>query len=167
MCQEVTNKKNYMTPHGYKKLVDELKHLKYKERPELCKVIEWAAGNGDRSENGDYIYGKKRLREIDRRISYLNDRVKNAEVIDPLTLKGDKIQFGATVTIRDEDDQEKVYSIVGVDEIEIEKGKISWVSPLGATLLRSKLNDCVTFKTPKGEKEIEVVKVEYIEILSE
>lgn len=156
--------KNYMTPQGAKKLRDELVRLKHGERPEVVKVVQWAAGNGDRSENGDYLYGKRRLREIDRRIRYLSKRLESAEVIDPATVTAEVVQFGATVTIRDEDDNEKTYSIVGVDEIEVAKGKISWLSPLASALMKAKEGDTVTFRFPKGVQEIEILQVVYKEI---
>lgn len=156
--------KNPITPGGFARLKAELKHLRFKERPEVTRVVAWAAGNGDRSENADYQYGKRRLREIDRRIRFLNSRLQIAEVVDPTKVKTDQVQFGATVTILDEDDQEKTYRIVGVDEIDVELGKISWASPLGTALLKSREGDCITFRTPKGVKEIEIVRVEYVEI---
>lgn len=157
--------KNYITPSGHKKLLDELKFLKHKERPEVTATVAWAAGNGDRSENGDYLYGKKRLREIDRRLRFLNKRLENAEIVDPSKITADQVLFGATVTIRDEEDREKVYSIVGVDEIDLDKGKISWVSPLGSALLKAREGDVVMFRSPRGMKEIEVMKIEFKEIL--
>jgi transcription elongation factor GreB len=154
--------KNYITPQGFKTLQDELRRLKMRERPEVTNIVSWAAGNGDRSENGDYLYGKKRLREIDRRIRFLNKRLSIAEVIDPATQpKDDRVRFGATVTIRDEDDNEKTYSIVGVDEIDLSKSRISWLSPLGAALLKGAEGDVITFNSPRGPKEIEIVKVVY------
>lgn len=153
--------KNFITPSGQKKLQDELYHLKYRERPEVTRVVQWAAGNGDRSENGDYLYGKKRLREIDRRIRYLSKRLQAAEVIDPAKVRSEQVQFGATVTIRTEDDELKTYSIVGVDEIEVERGKISWMSPLASALMRAREGDVVTFRFPRGVQELEVVSIEY------
>jgi len=158
--------KNYITPHGAKKLQNELKHLRNKERPEITKIVEWAAGNGDRSENGDYLYGKKKLREIDRRIRYLSKRLESAEVVDPLVHVGKlKVFFGASVTIIDENDVEKTYSIVGVDEIDLDKKRISWCSPLGAALLKGTQGDILTFNSPRGAQEIEIIKVEYLEII--
>ncbi len=156
--------KNYMTPQGHKRMQDELKELKYKTRPEVTQIVSWAAGNGDRSENGDYQYGKKRLREIDRRLRYLGKRLRSAEVIDPLHVKSDQVLFGATVKIADEDGNEKVYSIVGVDEIDIPKGKISWMSPLANALLKAREGDVVTFRSPKGVQEIEILEIQYREI---
>jgi len=156
--------KNYMTPGCAKRLQAELKNLRYKERPEVTRVVSWAAGNGDRSENGDYLYNKKRLREIDKRMRYLSKRLQNAEVIDPLGVKADHVLFGATVTIRDENEVEKIYRIVGVDEVDISKRKISWVSPLGSALLKARAGDLVTFNSPKGPQEIEIISVQYLEI---
>ena len=156
--------KNYITPAGVKRLQDELRELKTKTRPELTDVIAWAASNGDRSENGDYIYGKRKLREIDRRIRFLAKRLEIAEVVDPTTVKADHVLFGATVTIRDEDDVEKTYSIVGVDEVDIDKGRISWVSPLASALFKARVDDFVTFKSPKGVREIEIIAIDYREI---
>ena len=153
--------KNYITPDGYKKLQDELKQLKFKDRPEITKIVSWAAGNGDRSENGDYLYGKKKLREIDRRLRFVTKRIQAAEVIDPKLIKSDTVMFGATVTIRNEDDIEKTYQIVGVDELDIENGKISWISPLAKALMRAKVGDVRLFRFPKGEQEIEVVRIVY------
>jgi transcription elongation factor GreB len=153
--------KNYITPAGARKLQEELKHLVFKERPEVTQVVSWAAGNGDRSENGDYIYGKKRLREIDRRIRFLNKRLESVEVVDPLKVKCDQVRFGATVTIRDEDDNEKTYSIVGIDETDLSRGRISWISPLANALLKAHEGDYVTFRSPKGVQNIEVVRIEY------
>lgn len=156
--------KNYITPKGFQKLQSELEDLLYKQRPELTAVVAWAAGNGDRSENADYIYGKRRLREIDRRIRFLQKRLEAAEVVDPKTVKGDRVFFGATVTIENEDGESKTYSIVGIDEADPGKGKISWISPLARVLLKAKAGDSVSFRTPGGTKDIEVVAIEYAEI---
>lgn len=157
--------RNYMTPNGAKKLQDELRRLKHDERPKVVETVAWAAANGDRSENADYTYGKKRLREIDRRVEFLLKRLEITEVIDPLSVKSDRVLFGATVTIRNEEDQEKTYSIVGVDEIDLDKGHISWKSPLANAIMKAKAGDSVTFRSPRGEQEIEVIKVLYAEIL--
>lgn len=156
--------KNYITPAGAERLREELKQLRYIERPEVTKVVAWAAGNGDRSENADYQYGKKRLREIDRRMRFLAKRLEAAEVVDPLSINADHVLFGATVTIRYEDDTERTYTIVGVDELDIEKGRISWMSPLARALMKSREGDVVTFNSPKGMQELEIVKVEYLPI---
>ena len=156
--------KNYITPAGESKLRVELKDLLYKQRPELTEVVRWAASNGDRSENADYIYGKKRLREMDKRIRFLTKRLEIAEVIDPTKSVADSVRFGATVEIRDEEGTEKTYSIVGVDEIEIKKGRISWLSPLGAALLKAKVGDAVTYRSPKGETEVEILRIRYVSL---
>jgi transcription elongation factor GreB len=156
--------KNYMTPQGAKRLMDEFKKLKSVDRPEVVKIVEWAAGNGDRSENGDYIYGKRRLREIDRRLGYLSKRIDALEIVDPLKIKSEKVLFGATVSFRDENDIEKTFSIVGLDEADVSKNKVSWVSPIGKALLNTKVGDCVQFHSPKGVQELEVTAIEYLEI---
>ncbi len=154
--------KNYITPAGFKKLQDELRELKTKIRPEVTEIVSWAASNGDRSENGDYLYGKKKLREIDRRIRFLSKRLDISEIVDPLTVvKKDRIFFGATVVIRDEEGIEKTYRIVGVDEMDIEKGKISWVSPLANALFKAQVDDVVLFKSPRGVREIEILEIRY------
>lgn len=157
----MTDTRNYITPAGLQKLLRELKHLKSTERPQLTETIAWAAGNGDRSENGDYIYGKKRLREIDKRIRFLSKRIESAEVIDPATQRVEDIRFGATVTILDEEERERTYSIVGEDETNIDLGHISWKSPLARALLRKSEGDVVTFRSPRGEQEIEIIEVRY------
>lgn len=157
--------KNYMTPKGFARLQEELQDLLYKKRPELTAVISWAAGNGDRSENGDYIYGKKRLREMDKRIRFLTKRLESAEVIDPASVKSDQIFFGATVTVQDEEGEVKTYSIVGIDEAEPAKGKISWISPLSTALLKKKVGEVAAFRSPKGIREMEIVEIKYQEIL--
>lgn len=154
--------KNYITPSGYRRLKDELDRLWKVERPELVKTIAWAASNGDRSENGDYIYGKKRLREIDRRIRFLSKRLDNAEVVDPLQ-RGtcDQVFFGATVTVCGEDGAERIYSIVGVDEAAPGAGLISWVSPLARALLKARRDDVVMLRIPGGIEELVVVEIAY------
>jgi transcription elongation factor GreB len=153
--------KNYITPQGFKCLQDELHKLLHEERPSLTAVVAWAAGNGDRSENADYIYGKRRLREIDRRIRFLQKRLESAEVVDPLRQSGDQVFFGATVTVRDEKGNEKIISIVGVDEINLEKNRISWVSPLALALRKARVGEVVSFRSPKGPRELEVIEVVY------
>lgn len=153
--------KNYMTPGGFRRMQDELQTLVRKTRPEVTQVVSWAAGNGDRSENGDYLYGKKKLREIDRRIRFLSKRLDAAEVIDPLKVKGDQALFGATVTFEDEDGNQKTYAIVGIDESDISQGRISWISPLANALLRSRVGDVVTFHSPRGKQELEILAIEY------
>lgn len=153
--------KNYITPEGADRLKSELKQLLTKDRPELVRVIEWAASNGDRSENADYIYGKRRLREMDRRIRFLSKRLEAAEIVDPAKQKSDRVLFGATVTVLNEDGKQLVYQIVGVDEIDVSKRRVSWVSPIARALLNAKVQDVVTLRTPKGEEELEVVRIEY------
>lgn len=156
--------RNYMTPGGFARLKAELEQLVQKERPELVATIAWAAGNGDRSENGDYIYGKRRLREIDRRIRFLIRRLDVAEVVDPLARRDgeeDRIFFGATVAVADAAGRERIVSIVGVDEIDTARGYISWVSPMARALLKAREGDVVTLHTPAGTEELEVVSVRY------
>ena len=154
--------KNYMTPAGNARLQEELKRLLYQERPELVKTITWAASNGDRSENGDYIYGKRRLREIDRRIRFLSKRLDSAEVVDPARQSSEQVLFGATVTVRDEDEKEKTYKIVGIDETDVSKGSVSWISPIAKALLNSKVGEVVSLKTPGGDVDLEIIRVKYL-----
>jgi transcription elongation factor GreB len=151
--------RNYITPRGYARLKSEFDHLISRERPQVVEVVSWAAGNGDRSENGDYIYGKKRLREIDRRIRFLTKRI---DIVDP-ALRGDceQVFFGATVALCDENGDEQRYRIVGVDETDFSCGDISWVSPLARALLRARAGDVVRFQSPSGAREVEVVRVCY------
>lgn len=153
--------KNYITVRGAERLQAEYKHLLNVERPEVVRTVAWAASNGDRSENADYIYGKRRLREIDRRLRFLLKRLDAAEIINPALQKADRVLFGATVTIQGEDGQNKVVRIVGVDEVEPSHGKISWVSPLGKALLQAKQGDVVLVRTPRGEEEYEVLQIQY------
>lgn len=157
-------KKNYITPDGHKKLCDELEHLMRKERPEVTALIQWAASNGDRSENADYLYGKKRLREIDRRLRFLTSRLDTALIIDPTQINSTKVQFGATVEVLDEDGKLKIFSIVGIDEVNTAKGHISWQSPIGRSLLGKELGDEVLVKVPTGEITFEVRKITYQKI---
>jgi len=157
--------RHYLTINGAKRMRDELKQLRYKERPEVTKIVSWAAGNGDRSENGDYTYNKKRLREIDRRMRFLSKRLQSAEVVDPTKIVADQVLIGATVTICDEEGSKRVYSIVGVDEVDLAKRHISWMSPLGAALLKARAGDLITFQSPKGSQEVEVISIEYKEIV--
>src|SRR3990167_9807463 len=155
--------KNYITPNGYGKLKKELDQLWKVERPALVQMVAWAASNGDRSENGDYIYGKKRLREIDRRVRYLSKRLANAEVVDPAKrAKIDQVFFGATVTTANAEDKKRTVKIVGVDEVDLEKGHVSWISPIAKALMRAHEGDIVRLRTPAGEEELEIVKVSYI-----
>lgn len=154
--------KNYITPAGYRRLKDEYMHLLDVERPSLVQTVHWAASNGDRSENGDYIYGKKRLREIDRRLRFLAKRLENAEVIDPAQRQScEQVFFGATVTVCHGDGTERSYSIVGIDEANAGKGHISWVSPLARVLLKARADDVVVLQLPEGVDELVVVEVVY------
>jgi transcription elongation factor GreB len=154
--------KNYMTPAGHARLESELRQLTSVERPKVVDVVSWAASNGDRSENGDYIYGKKRLREIDRRIRFLMKRLEIAEVVDQSRQTNrDQVFFGATVTYADGEDRERTVRIVGVDEVRHDEGEISWVSPVARALLRSREGDVVRVRSPGGEEEIEVVRIDY------
>ncbi len=154
--------KNYITPAGYQRLIDEFDQLWKVERPELVKTITWAASNGDRSENGDYIYGKRRLREIDRRLRFLSKRLDNAEVVDPM-IRGecDQVFFGATVTVCNIQGEEHTYSIVGMDETDPGRGRISWISPLAKALLKAREGDVVSLNTPGGMEELEVITIRY------
>jgi transcription elongation factor GreB len=154
--------KNYITRQGFERLQEELRHLKRVERPKVVETVSWAAGNGDRSENGDYIYRKKRLREIDRRMRFLGKRLEIAEVVDPARQKNrDKVFFGATVTYANGAGEEKTIRIVGVDEADFERGEVSWISPIARALLKSEVGDTVEVKTPTGPETIEILKIEY------
>ena len=159
--------KNYITPDGLVRLQAELKHLRSVERPKVVETVAWAAGNGDRSENGDYIYGKKRLREIDRRMRFLMKRLQIAEVVDQSQQKNrDQVFFGATVTYANEAGDEKTIRIVGVDEARLEEGEVSWVSPIARALLKAWEGDVVKVRTPNGLEEIEVVEISYSQTLT-
>lgn len=154
--------KNYMTPAGYRRIKEELLQLIDIDRPEVVKVVHWAASNGDRSENGDYIYGKRRLREIDRRIRFLTKRLDLAEVVDPSVHHGsDQIFFGATVTYSNQDGAENTITIVGIDEFDPLKGKVSWISPIARTITKAREGDVVTLHTPTGVEELEILEVTY------
>ena len=154
--------KNYMTPSGYARLVAELDTLWKVERPKLVETIFWAASNGDRSENGDYIYGKKRLREIDRRVRFLTKRVENAEVVDPATREPtEQIFFGATVTVEDVQGEAATYAIVGIDEADAGRGYLAWTSPMAQALLKARVGDTVMVQTPGGRREVDIVDVRY------
>ncbi|MES2217414.1 MAG: transcription elongation factor GreB [Pseudomonadota bacterium] len=157
-----THHKNYVTPSGYAALQDELRNLVSDERPKIVEVVRWAAGNGDRSENGDYIYGKKRLREIDRRVRYLIKRIENAEVVDPERQKNlTQVFFGATVTYVQEDGSKKTVKIVGIDEADLTQDKISWISPVAKALLKSAVGDTVQFSTPAGTEILKILTIKY------
>ena len=154
--------KNYITPDGYARLRAELLQLIDDERPKVVEVVHWAASNGDRSENGDYIYGKKRLREIDRRIRFLTKRLEIAEVADPALHHGsDQVFFGATVTYADDKGEERTVTIKGIDEADHAHGEVSWISPIARALLKAREGDVVKLVTPAGPQEIEVVEVKY------
>lgn len=156
--------KNYITPAGLQRLRDELKQLKSVERPKVVEIVSWAAGNGDRSENGDYLYGKKRLREIDRRIRFLLKRLEIAEPVDPSLQKNrDQVFFGATVTYVDDNDRERTIRILGIDEARIEQGEVSWIAPIARALMKARVGDVVELRTPQGLQSIEVLKIVYEE----
>lgn len=155
--------KNYMTRRGYGLLKSELEQLVKTERPALVQVVSWAAKNGDRSENGDYIYGKKRLREIDRRIRFLMKRLETSVVVDPGGQQNrEQVFFGATVTMCDADGSEHTYQIVGIDEADAAQGRISWISPLARALLKAHEGDTVRFQSPAGPRELEIVEIRYV-----
>jgi len=154
--------RNYITPAGYARLRDELAHLMTVERPAVVQVVSWAASNCDRSENGDYLYGKKRLREIDRRMRFLTRRLDIAEVVDPATQPNrDQVFFGATVLYLDKAGDEHEVAIVGVDEAEPLAGKISWISPVARALIKAREGDAVTLRTPGGVETLEILEVRY------
>ncbi|MBS1209947.1 MAG: transcription elongation factor GreB [Proteobacteria bacterium] len=155
--------KYYITRRGFLRLKAELDHLLRIERPEVVSVVSWAASNGDRSENGDYIYGKRRLREIDRRIRFLIKRLESATVVDPETQENlDQVFFGATVTVCDQDGEEATYQIVGVDETDASSGLISWISPLAKALLKAREGDTVRFVSPGGLRELDILEIKYV-----
>jgi transcription elongation factor GreB len=154
--------RNYVTPQGYARLKDELTCLLNVARPDLVKVVSWAASNGDRSENGDYLYGKKRLREIDRRIRYLTRRLDSSEVVDPAARGAtDQIFFGATVTYVEDNGAEQTITIVGLDEVDPARGRVSWISPVAAALIKHSSGDTVNLRTPAGVRQIDIVDVRY------
>ena len=154
--------RNYITPQGYQRLRAELLHLIDNERPKIVEIVHWAASNGDRSENGDYLYGKKRLREIDRRIRFLTKRLDIAEVADPSLHHGnDQVFFGATVTYENQAGVERTITIKGIDEADNQQGEVSWISPIARTLLRARVGDVLQLQTPAGVREIEVMDVSY------
>jgi len=154
----------YMTPAGHAALQAELRTLWQEERPKVVEVVAWAASLGDRSENADYQYGKRRLREIDRRVRFLRKRLERVQVVDPAAQsRRDQVFFGATVTYAREDDSEVTVTIVGVDEAEAEQGRISWVSPVARALLKARVGDLVRIRTPNGPEEVEVVAIRYPE----
>ncbi len=157
--------KNYMTPAGYGRMREEFDLLWKVERPKLVETIHWAASNGDRSENGDYIYGKRKLREIDRRLRYLSKRLENAEVVDPASREDtDQVFFGATVTVIDEEENESIFSIVGIDEADLSKNHISWISPMARALMKAREGETVALATPGGRREMQILAVRYAHI---
>lgn len=153
--------KNYITPAGFARLKAELKHLAETERPEVVRTVSWAASNGDRSENGDYIYGKKRLREIDRRVRTLIKRLENASVVDNAGRDSEQVFFGATARVRSSEGAERSVTIVGADEVDLARGRVSWISPVAAALLKARVGDVVTLITPAGPEALEVLEVSY------
>jgi transcription elongation factor GreB len=156
--------RNYMTPRGFRRLEDELRQLARVERPKVVEVVAWAAGNGDRSENGDYIYGKKRLREIDRRIRFLTKRLESAEIVDPARQRHlDRVFFGATVCYADDSGAERTITIVGVDEADMADGQVSWISPIARALMKCQVGDTAELKSPSGVQVLEVLEIRYDE----
>ena len=154
--------KNYMTPEGHRRMRDELQRLLREDRPKTVEVVAWAAGNGDRSENGDYLYGKKRLREIDRRIRFLSKRLETAVVVDPEARKNrHQVFFGATVTYANGAGVEKTVTIVGIDEADLDQGRVSWISPIARALLKAQEGDVVDLRPPAGIERIEVLEIRY------
>src|SRR5271165_6444124 len=154
--------KNYMTPQGHRQLQEELRTLLRVERPKVVDVVSWAAGNGDRSENGDYIYGKRRLREIDRRIRFLSKRLEIAQVVAPTQQKNlDHVFFGATVTYAHERGPQRMITIVGVDEADLDRQQVSWVSPIARALMKAREGDIVELRTPGGIEHIKVLDIRY------
>ena len=160
--------KNYITPAGLQRLRDEHKFLMNRERPAVTQVVAWAAGNGDRSENADYLYGKRRLRQIDSRIRFLTKRIDAAEVVDPAAARAGsaatRVFFGATVTYKDAANREHVVSIVGIDEVDLNRRYISWMSPLARALMKSSPGDRVVLRAPKKTEYLEILDVEYAAI---
>ncbi len=154
--------KNYMTPRGHRNLQDELRKLLRVERPKVVETVAWAAGNGDRSENGDYIYGKRRLREIDRRVRFLSKRLESAEVVDPALQKNrNQVFFGATVTYANDRGIETTITIVGIDEADFARGQVSWISPVARALMKACEGDIVELRAPAGIEQIEVLAISY------
>lgn len=158
----MSDKPNYITPAGYRRLREEYEALFSGERPKLVETISWAAGNGDRSENGDYIYGRKRLREVDRRINWLSKRLSAATVLDPARQPDQsRVFFGAIVTLVDEDDQERIVTLVGEDEADAGAGRISWNSPIGRAIRGAAIGDVRRVSLPSGERELEIAAIDY------
>ena len=158
----MTDRPNHITPAGYRALREEYEALFGVERPKLVETISWAAGNGDRSENGDYIYGRKRLREIDRRIGWLSKRMKDARVVDPAQQpERGRVFFGATVTLVDDGERERIVTLVGEDETDASAGRIAWTSPIGRAIRGAAVGDVRRVTLPGGEREYEIVRIEY------
>lgn len=158
----MADRPNYITPEGLKNLKDEKHALWSIERPKVVKVVSWAAGNGDRSENADYQYGKKRLREIDRRVRFLTKRIEAAQVVNPQEQTNrDQVFFGATVVYENDREEEVTVRIVGEDEVDSTQGLISWISPVARALIKGRVGDLVTVKTPKGDEELEILEIRY------
>ena len=160
-AKPLSEKKNYITPSGFEKLRSEYSDLLSKERPKIVEVVTWAASNGDRSENADYQYGKRRLREIDKRLHFLKNRLQDAEVIDPKVIKSEKVVFGATVTLENDDGESQIYQIVGEDEIDIINKKISWKSPIANAILGKKLDDEVKVVKPSGDVTMIIIDITF------
>jgi transcription elongation factor GreB len=161
---EPAGAKNYISPAGYARLKAELKQLVEVERPEVVRTVSWAASNGDRSENGDYLYGKKRLREIDRRVRFLIKRLENAEVVASAGRDTEQVFFGATVSIRSSARIERTLTILGADEVDPGRGRVSWHSPVARALLKARAGDTVTLRTPAGAEQLEILDVQYLPI---
>jgi transcription elongation factor GreB len=153
--------KNYITPAGFARLKAELKRLVELERPEVVRTVSWAASNGDRSENGDYLYGKKRLREIDRRVRFLIKRLENASVVDNAGRDSEQVFFGATARVRARSGEERSVTIVGADEVDPAHGRVSWISPVASALLKARVGDVVVLDTPAGVERLEILHVAY------
>jgi transcription elongation factor GreB len=153
--------RNYISPAGFARLKTELKALVEDERPRVVQTVSWAASNGDRSENGDYIYGKKRLREIDRRVRYLIKRLETSEIVDTAGRDGDQVYFGASVTVSSQAGGERSVTIVGLDEVDPARGRVSWISPIARALLKARVGDRVLLRSPAGAEELEILEVRY------
>lgn len=154
----------YMTPAGYGRLRAELRSLVETERPEVVRTVSWAASNGDRSENADYIYGKRRLREIDRRVRFLIKRLENAEIVDSAGRDSEQVFFGATVLVRAQNGAQRTVTIVGLDEVDMARGRVSWISPIARALIKSHAGDVVTLRSPGGTEQLEILEVSYLPI---
>lgn len=153
--------RNYITPAGYARLEAELRQLVELERPEIVRTVAWAASNGDRSENGDYLYGKRRLREIDRRVRFLIKRLEGAEIVASAGRQTDQVFFGATVTVRSAQNGERALSIVGMDEADPARGRVSWIAPIAKALIKARVGDVVSLATPNGTERLEILEVRY------